>query len=326
MSVGLLALLDDVAALAKVAAASLDDIAGQAMKAGAKAAGAVIDDAAVTPRYVHGFSADRELPIVGKIALGSIKNKLIFLLPAALILSFFLPWLINPLLMIGGAYLCYEGAEKLYAMIAPHAAHGHEQKVEPAAANAQALEEEKVAGAIKTDFILSAEIMTIALSTIPAGNVVYQAVILFVVAIGITAAVYGGVALIVKADDFGVYLAKNGRTGFGRAFGRGIVKAMPGFMQTLAIVGTAAMLWVGGGIIVHGLAGMGFDWLEHVILDIAHVVEGVIPAIAGVLHWLTEAFLYGVLGVILGFILIPVAEHVIAPVLGMFRKQKPAAH
>ena len=322
MSVGLLALLDDVAALAKVAAASLDDIAGQAMKAGAKAAGAVIDDAAVTPRYVHGFSAERELPIVGKIALGSIRNKLIFLLPAALILSAFLPWLINPLLMIGGAYLCYEGAEKLYAMIAPHKAHGHEEKVEPAAANAQALEEEKVAGAIKTDFILSAEIMTIALSTLPAEHVIYQAIVLFIVAIAITAAVYGGVALIVKADDFGVYLAKNARTGLGRATGRGIVTAMPGFMQTLAIVGTAAMLWVGGGIIVHGLAGLGFEWPEHLIVEIAHVVEGLIPALSGAIHWLTEAFLYGVLGVVLGFILIPVAEHVVAPVLGMFRKEK----
>ena len=314
MSVGLLALLDDVAALAKVAAASLDDIAGQAMKAGAKAAGAVIDDAAVTPRYVHGFSADRELPIVGKIALGSIKNKLIFLLPAALLLSAFLPWLINPLLMIGGAYLCYEGAEKLYAMIAPHKAHGHEEKVEPAAASAQALEEEKVAGAIKTDFILSAEIMTIALSTLPVENFIYQAVVLIIVAIGITAVVYGGVALIVKADDFGVHLAKNARTGFGRATGR--------FMRTLTIVGTAAMLWVGGGIIVHGLAGLGFDWPEHVIVDIAHVVEGLIPALSGVIHWLTEAFLYGVLGVVLGFILIPVAEHIIAPLLGMFSKNK----
>src|SRR5690554_1968985 len=206
MSVGLLALLDDVAAIAKVAAASLDDIAGQALKAGSKAAGAVIDDAAVTPRYVHGFSADRELPIVGKIALGSIKNKLIFLLPAALLLSAFLPAVINPLLMIGGAYLCYEGAEKLYAMLAPGKAHAHEQEVEPSAADAVGLEAEKVAGAIKTDFILSAEIMTIALSTIATGDVVTQALVLIIVAIGITAVVYGGVALIVKADDFGVYL------------------------------------------------------------------------------------------------------------------------
>lgn len=321
MSVGLLALLDDVAALAKVAAASLDDIAGQAMKAGAKAAGAVIDDAAVTPRYVHGFSAERELPIVGKIALGSIKNKLIFLLPAALLLSALLPWLISPLLMLGGAYLCYEGAEKLFAMLFPHEAHGHELKVEPGADDPALLEEERVAGAIKTDFILSAEIMTIALSTIPAGNIGYQAIILLIVAIAITAAVYGGVALIVKADDIGLHMAQNARTGFGRAIGRGLVKGMPGFMKVLSVVGTAAMLWVGGGIIVHGLAGMGFDWPEHVILDIAHAVEGLIPAISGAIHWLTEALLYGILGTVLGFILIPVAEHIISPLWGLFSRQ-----
>ncbi|RDE10583.1 DUF808 domain-containing protein [Pelagibacterium lacus] len=326
MSVGLLALLDDVAALAKVAAASLDDIAGQAVKAGAKAAGAVIDDAAVTPRYVHGFSADREIPIVGKIALGSIRNKLIFLLPAALLLSVFLPGLISPLLMLGGAYLCYEGAEKLYGMLAPHKAHGHEAVVEPGPSNAAALEEEKVAGAIKTDFILSAEIMTIALSAIPESNIINEALVLFVVAVGITAVVYGGVALIVKADDFGVFLASNARTGLVRALGRFIVKAMPGFMQTLSVVGTAAMLWVGGGIIVHGLAGMGFDWSEHMILAAAHAVESIAPVLPGAVHWLTEAFLYGVLGVVLGFVLIPVAEHLIAPLLALFRKNKPAVH
>src|SRR5690606_23766980 len=193
MSVGLLALLDDVAALAKVAAASLDDIAGQAVKAGAKAAGAVIDDAAVTPRYVHGCSADRELPIVGKIALGSMRNKLIFLLPAALLLRAFLPAVINPLLMIGGSRLCSAGAEKLYAMLTPGKAHALEQEIEPAATDAAMLETEKVAGAIKTDFILSAEIMTIALSTIATGDIITQALVLIIVAIAITAVVYGGV-------------------------------------------------------------------------------------------------------------------------------------
>lgn len=322
MSVGLLALLDDVAALAKVAAASLDDITGQAMKAGAKAAGAVIDDAAVTPRYVHGFSAERELPIVGKIALGSIRNKLIILLPAALLLSAFLPWVINPLLMLGGAYLCYEGAEKVYALLFPHQAHAHEAEVEPSASNPVALEEEKVAGAIKTDFILSAEIMTIALATIPLGSVVNQALVLLLVAIGITAVVYGGVALIVKADDIGLHLATNGFTGPGRAFGRGLVKAMPGFMQTLSIVGTAAMVWVGGGIILHGLAGLGWDAPEHWVEGIAHTVAAIAPAIPGVLGWLTTAALSGLLGLILGFALIPVAQYAIAPLLGLFRGRK----
>lgn len=324
MSVGLLALLDDVAALAKVAAASLDDIAGQAMKAGAKAAGAVIDDAAVTPRYVHGFSADRELPIVGKIALGSIRNKLIILLPAALLLSAFLPGLINPLLMLGGAYLCYEGAEKVYAMLFPHKAHAHEAAVEPSAANPQVLEEEKVAGAIKTDFILSAEIMTIALAAIPAGSVVNQALVLLVVAVGITALVYGGVALIVKADDIGLHMATNGYTGFGRAFGRGLVKGMPGFMNALSIVGTAAMVWVGGGIILHGLAGLGFAAPEHWVHELAHAAGGVVPALEGFLAWLTTATLSGVLGLVLGFVLIPVAQYAVEPMLAMFRKPKVA--
>jgi predicted DNA repair protein MutK len=170
VSVGLLALLDDIAGLAKVAAASLDDIAGQAVKASAKAAGAVIDDAAVTPRYVTGFSADRELPIIGRIAMGSIKNKLLILLPVALLLSFLLPGLISPLLMIGGAYLCYEGAEKAFEALFPHRAHHHEEKLEPVALTPQTLEDQKVAGAIQTDFILSAEIMTIALAAIPQGG------------------------------------------------------------------------------------------------------------------------------------------------------------
>lgn len=195
MSIGLIALLDDVAALAKVAAASLDDVAGQAAKAGAKAAGVVIDDTAVTPGYVIGFAAKRELPIVGKIALGSLRNKIVILLPAALALSYFLPWLITPLLMIGGAYLCYEGAEKVVEAVLPHRAHAHEAKLESVALNPHSLEDEKVASAIKTDFILSAEIMAITLAAVPAGNIVTQALVLAVVGVGITAAVYGVVEI-----------------------------------------------------------------------------------------------------------------------------------
>src|SRR5687768_14069777 len=149
MSLGLLSLLDDISAIAKVAAASLDDVAGQAAKAGVKAAGVVIDDAAVTPRYVVGFAAARELPIVARIAWGSLRNKLLILLPAALALSYFLPWAITPLLMLGGAYLCYEGVEKVFEALAPHRAHVHEARVGSAAINPQTLEDEKVAGAIK---------------------------------------------------------------------------------------------------------------------------------------------------------------------------------
>ena len=313
MSVGLLALLDDVAGLVKVAAASLDDIAGQAAKAGVKAAGAVIDDAAVTPRYVDGFTADRELPIVGKIALGSIKNKLLILLPAALLLSFFAPWAIMPLLMIGGAYLCYEGAEKVFEALLPHEAHGHEASLEPVALNANTLEDQKIAGAIQTDFILSAEIMTIALAAIEVDDIWTRAMILAVVGIGITVAVYGGVALIVKADDFGLFMSRRARTGAGRAFGRGLVVGMPVFMQILSVVGTAAMIWVGGGIVAHGLVGFGVSAPEHWIEAAAEWAQHAFPAIGGFAAWAMTALIDGIGGLILGVLLIPVAGYVVAP-------------
>ena len=313
MSVGLLALLDDVAGLVKVAAASLDDVAGQAAKAGVKAAGAVIDDAAVTPNYVTGFKADRELPIVGKIAWGSIKNKLIFLLPAALLLSLFAPWLITPLLMIGGAYLCYEGAEKIFHALRPHDAEAHEASLEPVAIEPQSLEDQKVASAIQTDFILSAEIMTIVLAAIEVPDFWTRAAILAVAGIGITVAVYGTVALIVKGDDFGLWTAKNARTGAGRAFGRGIVVFMPVFMQVLSIIGTAAMTWVGGSIIVHGLYQFGFTGPEHIVEVAAHWAEFALPAIAGVAGWFATALVDFVFGIVIGTIMIPVAGYVIAP-------------
>lgn len=313
MSVGLLALLDDVAGLVKVAAASIDDVAGQAAKAGAKAAGAVIDDAAVTPNYVHGFTAERELPIVAKIAWGSIRNKLLFLLPAALLLSIFAPWLITPLLMIGGAYLCYEGAEKVFHLIAPHQAEHHEAALEHTAIAPASLEEQKVAGAIKTDFILSAEIMTIILAAVEVPDFWTRAAVLAVAGIGITIVVYGAVALIVKGDDFGVWLARNARTGAGRATGRGIVVAMPVLMQVLSLVGTAAMTWVGGSIIAHGLYEFGLDWPEHVIEGAAHWAEHAFPAIAGLAGWLATATVDFVIGLALGALLIPVVGFVISP-------------
>ena len=313
MSVGLLALLDDVAGLVKVAAASLDDVVGQAAKAGVKAAGAVIDDAAVTPNYVHGFNADRELPIVGKIAWGSIKNKLLFLLPAALLLSLFAPWVITPLLMIGGAYLCYEGAEKIFHALRPHDAEAHEASLEPAAIEPQSLEDQKVAGAIQTDFILSAEIMTIILAAIDVENFWLRAAILAVAGIGITVAVYGAVALIVKGDDFGLWMARHARTGVGRGFGRGIVTLMPMFMQVLSVIGTAAMTWVGGSIIVHGLYEFGFGWPEHVVEGAAHWAEVAVPAIAGFAGWLATALVDFVFGILIGAVMIPVAGYVIAP-------------
>ncbi|NRB05320.1 MAG: DUF808 domain-containing protein [Rhodobacteraceae bacterium] len=313
---GLLALLDDVASIAKVAATSLDDVVAQAAKAGSKAAGAVIDDAAVTPKYVHGFSADRELPIIWRIAKGSFINKLVYLLPVGLFLSAFAPWAIPPLLMLGGAYLCFEGAEKV-AHALGLGGHGHEdyadkkdEELDPAH-----LEEKKAQGAIKTDFILSAEIMTISLAAIPESTFWFEAATLATVAIMITIAVYGSVALIVKADDVGLALAERSPIGVLRALGRGIVRVMPGFMRLLTIVGTAAMLWVGGSIIVHGLKEMGFGWLGHTIHDIAYVVGHALPAqfvAAG--EWITTAAIDGVFGLALGIILIPVGERVITPV------------
>ncbi|HTN60413.1 MAG TPA: DUF808 domain-containing protein [Devosia sp.] len=312
MSIGLLALLDDVAGLVKVAAASLDDIAGQATKAGVKAAGAVIDDAAVTPRYVDGFTADRELPIVGKIALGSIKNKLLYLLPAALLLSVLAPWAITPLLMIGGAYLCYEGAEKVFEPLLPHDTHGEAAEALPGI-DAVGLEDAKVSSAIQTDFILSAEIMTIALAAIPAGDFVTQALVLGLVGVGITLLVYGGVALIVKADDFGLFMAKRARTGAGRAFGRGLVVGMPVFMQILGVIGTAAMIWVGGGIVIHGLVSFGFAAPEHLLEAAEAAVAQALPSIADFAGWGVGALLSGIAGIVLGALLIPVAQYAIEP-------------
>ncbi|AVO38881.1 DUF808 domain-containing protein [Pukyongiella litopenaei] len=309
---GLLALLDDVAGIAKVAAASLDDVASQAAKAGAKAAGAVIDDAAVAPKYVHGFSAARELPIIWKIAKGSLKNKIFFLLPAALLLSAFAPWLIHPLLMLGGAYLCFEGAEKIWHALHPHDAHTG--FAENAPGDPAHLEEEKAAGAIKTDFILSAEIMTIALAAIPQSNFWMEAATLAVVGIGITIAVYGSVAVIVKADDVGLFVSENGRFALTRALGRGLVKAMPGFMRWLTIIGTAAMLWVGGSIVIHGLEVLGFGWLGHQIHDLAVAAAHWVPENmrkAG--EWIATAAMDGVFGLALGFALIPVVVRVIVP-------------
>jgi uncharacterized protein len=331
VSIGLIALLDDIAGLAKVAAASLDDVAGQAAKAGAKAAGVVIDDAAVTPGYVVGFAAARELPIVGRIAAGSLRNKLLFLLPAALALSFFAPWAITPLLMLGGAYLCYEGTEKVYEALFPHQAHAHETKLGTVAVNAQTFEDEKVASAIKTDFILSAEIMAITLAAVPGNNFVTQAAILALVAIAITVAVYGGVALIVKADDVGLALAQN-RSGsplgsLARGLGRGLVGGMPVFLKLLGVVGTAAMIWVGGGIIVHGLEEYGFPAIGHAIHDAAEVAGHALPAAAGVIEWLVTAAGSGIVGLVVGAALIPVTGFMLAPAWkAVIGQRQPRVH
>ena len=314
MSIGLIGLLDEVAGIAKAAAASLDDVASQAAKAGAKAAGVVIDDTAVAPGYVIGFSPKRELPIVGKIAAGSLRNKLLVLLPAALVLSYFLPSTITPLLMLGGAYLCYEGVEKVLEAVMPHSAHRHEAQLGTVALNAQSVEDEKVASAIKTDFILSAEIMAITLAAIPAGSIWKQALVLAFVAIGITVAVYGVVALIVKADDAGMALATNDRaTAVGRALGRGLVRGMPASLKLLSVIGTAAMIWVGGGIILHGVEVYGPPAIGHAVKAAAEAVAHAVPPIAGILEWVVEAAISGLIGLLVGAASIPVVGLVVAP-------------
>jgi predicted DNA repair protein MutK len=329
MSVGLIGLLDDIAAIAKVAAASLDDVAGQAAKAGAKAAGVVIDDAAVTPNYVIGFASKRELPIVGKIAIGSLRNKLLILLPIALLLGYFLPAAVTPLLMLGGAFLCYEGAEKVLEAALPHHAHGHESQLQPIALNARSVEDEKVASAIKTDFILSAEIMAITLAAIPAGSIWTQALVLALVGFGITVGVYGVVALIVKADDAGLALARyDGGSIIGgaiRSLGRGLVRGMPIFLTVLSTIGTAAMIWVGGGIILHGIEKYGPPVVGRTVHGIAEAVAHAIPPLAGILAWTVEAAISGVLGLLIGAVAIPAVQYGLAPAWKRLRRSQDRA-
>ncbi len=296
MAGGLVALLDDVAAIAKLAAASLDDVAGAAGKAGTKAAGVVIDDTAVTPRYVVGLSPDRELPIIAKIAVGSLRNKLLFLLPAALLLSAFAPWAITPLLMIGGAYLSFEATEKIWEAIS-HTGHTEEEVAE--ITDPAELEKRQVSGAVRTDFILSAEIMAIALSELPDLSFVIRGVVLAAVGIAITIGVYGVVALIVKMDDVGLHLARRSNAGV-RAIGRGLVKAMPVVMRALSIIGTAAMVWVGGGIIVHSLEVFHLETIPHWVHGAAEGAAHAVPFAPSVVEWVVQAAGSAVVGLIVG--------------------------
>jgi predicted DNA repair protein MutK len=303
VSAGLAALLDDVAALARAASASVDDVAAGASRASVKAAGVIVDDAAVTPRYVHGFQPERELPMIKRIAVGSLRNKLLLILPAALVLSELVPWLLTPILMVGGAYLCYEGAEKVWEMIAPHPAHADPEGGLPAPED----EDELVGGAIRTDFILSAEIMVISLNEVADEPFVSRAVILVVVALAITAGVYGAVALIVKMDDVGLRLART-RDGAAAAFGRGLVRAMPVVLSVLAKVGIAAMLWVGGHILLVGLDELGlsapYDAVHHLEEDVHHALG----SMGGVGAWVTNTAASALLGLIVGAIVVAVVH------------------
>ena len=295
MPSGLAALLDDIATIAKVAAASVDDVAVAAGKAGSKAAGVVIDDTAVTPQYVTGFTPDRELPIIWRIAKGSFFNKLVIIMPVALLLSLFLPWAITPILMLGGAYLCFEGAEKVWEKLVPH----EEESLVEELAELTSTEHEQnmVKGAVRTDFILSAEIMAIALNEVKSlaeTSIWLEAGVLAFVAIAITIAVYGVVGLIVKMDDIGLHMAQR-ENGGSQAIGRGLVKGMPKLLAALSTIGTAAMLWVGGQIIVHGF---GIHPAEFFGLH------------EGALAWIVDAALCGVVGLAIGAVIV-LAHHML---------------
>ncbi|MGY1813452.1 DUF808 domain-containing protein [Blastococcus sp. SYSU D00820] len=297
MAGGLVALFDDVAVLARAAAASVDDIGAAAARASAKAAGVVVDDTAVTPQYVHGLAAERELPIIWRIAKGSLRNKLLFILPAILLLSQFLPVLLTPLLMVGGAYLCYEGAEKVWHKIRGHSdGHGAGEAAVPD-------EDTLVSGAVRTDFILSAEIMVISLNEVAAEAFVARAATLIVVAIAITALVYGVVALIVKMDDVGLNLA--GRSGKAvSGLGRGLVKGMPRLLTALTLVGTIAMLWVGGHILLVGLDELGVHALYGVVHHLEEAAAEATGALGGVVGWLVNTLGSAVFGLLVGALVV----------------------
>lgn len=370
MAGGLAALLDDIAALAKLAAASVDDVSAAAGRASAKAAGVVIDDTAVTPRYVHGFTADRELPIIKRIAIGSLRNKLVFILPAAIVLSQFVPWLLTPILMVGGTYLAFEGAEKLYELVAHRkgrrGAEGHSSAPEgpptpadevvpadgqaddvaaphlaappaevartdlpvappaevaraelPAAAQGEDVEKSMVSGAIRTDFILSAEIMVIALNEVADEPLVSRAIILAVVAVAITALVYGVVALIVKMDDVGLHLVET-RTGALARAGELLVRAMPTVLSVLSTVGIVAMLWVGGHILLVGVDELGWHWPYELVHHLEEALHGV-PGVGGFLGWLANTLASALAGLVVGAVVVLIAH--LLP-----RRNRAAAH
>ena len=298
MPSGLVALLDDVALIARAAASSLDDVGAAAAKAGSKAAGVVIDDAAVTPSYVTNFTPDRELPIIWQITKGSLRNKLLILLPVALLLSAFLPWAITPLLMLGGLFLCYEGAEKVIEKLG--GAH-HGDTLEDEITDVAAFEKARISGAVRTDLILSAEIMAIALAEVSGSPILQRGIILALVGVVITVLVYGAVAMIVKMDDVGLHLSKR-ESASAQSLGRFLLRAMPWLLAVLSTVGTVAMLWVGGGIILHGLEELGWHAPADMAHAIQHAVEQASGALAAVTGWLTYATVSAIVGLVLGAI------------------------
>ena len=300
MAGGLVGLLDDVAALAKLAAASVDDVGVAAGRASVKAAGVVVDDAAVTPAYVRGLAAERELPIIKKIAIGSLRNKLLFITPVALLLSEVLPTLVEVILMFGGCFLAYEGAHKLIHAL-KHDDHDHDV---PAAAQGPDAERSTISGAIRTDFILSAEIMVIALKEVIDEPLLARAAILAVVAVVITVVVYGVVAGIVKMDDVGLRMSQRPSSEARRA-GRLLVAGMPKLLAWLSVIGTAAMLWVGGHILLVGADELGWHAPYELVHDMEHAVDGV-AAVGGVLAWAVNTAASAVVGLAVGSVIVAV--------------------
>ena len=312
MAGGLVGLLDDVAALAKLAAASIDDVGAAAGRASMKAAGVVVDDTAVTPTYVHGLAAERELPIIRRIATGSLRNKLLFILPVALLLSEIAPTVVEVILMAGGVYLCYEGAHKIV-----HAFKGDDRDHEvPATVRGPDVERETISGAIRTDFILSAEIMVISLKEVIDEPLLSRAVILAVVAVLITLVVYGLVAAIVKMDDLGLSLTQR-RSGGARRVGRTLVVGMPILLRWLSRIGTAAMLWVGGHILLVGTDELGW----HGPYDVVHDLEELVHDAPGsaVLEWLVNTGASALVGLAVGLAAVTIASKTVT-------RQRSAPH
>ena len=310
MAGGLVGLFDDVAALAKLAAASIDDVGAAAGRASMKAAGVVVDDAAVTPQYVQGLAAERELPIIKKIARGSLLNKLAFILPAVILLSEIAPTLVEIILICGGSFLAYEGAHKILHALAGDD-HDHDVPVAMVGPEAEAA---TVTGAVRTDFILSAEIMVISLKEVIDEPLVTRGIILAIVAVLITVVVYGAVALIVKMDDVGLRMAQSDSESSQRT-GRGLVAAMPKVLKTLSVVGTAAMLWVGGHILLVGAEELGWHFPYDAVHDAEYAVADL--PLGGLIGWSVNTLISAVVGFFWGLI-------VVGAVASLPKKHHPA--
>ncbi|AGP31181.1 DUF808 family protein [Corynebacterium terpenotabidum] len=311
MAGGLFALLDDVALLAKKAAIATRDVASSAASTSSKAAAVVVDDAAVAPGFVDGVTPARELPIVWKITKGSLVNKIVIILPLALLLSWLAPWALTPILMVGGTYLSFEGAEKIWHALAARRGGGHAED-HAAAEKGPDDEAALVKGAVMTDLILSAEIMVISLNEVSDRPFLERAAILVVVALVITVVVYGVVGLLVKMDDVGLRLASSevGRTGVIQKLGRAMVIGMPNLLSTLSVVGTAAMLWVGGHILLSGTDELGWHGPHNVV----HHLEEAVSGAGGAVQWLVDTGISAVVGFLVGSLVLGIV-HLVTPLV-----------